>query len=85
MKIEVEMLAFENGKIRVVNVPDDEWNQCLSEASKLEQVFFYGQNDFQPQQICSVSVGDVARLNGKRFLCASVGWQEIGLPTDAKA
>ena len=78
MKIEVEMLAFEEeGKIRTVDVPDEEWAQASSDTNKLDLVFMYGQNDFQPQRICSVSVGDVVRLGEKRFRVAGIGWKEL--------
>lgn len=77
MKIEVEMRAFFNGKIRVVDVPDDEWASLPDSSANLEKVFCYGQNDFQPKPAPSVSVGDVVRLDGKLFRCESIGWTEI--------
>lgn len=78
MKIEVEMLAFEDeGQVRVVDVPDEEWSRAGSHEHKLDLVFKYGQNDFQPQKIYSVSVGDVVHLGGKRFRVGGCGWNEL--------
>lgn len=75
MKFEVEMLAFEGGKIREVEVPDDD-------ERLLNLVFHYGQNDFQPLPICSVSVGDVIRLGNRKFRVDSLGFSEVtGVPS----
>lgn len=76
MKIEVEMLAFGNGAIREVDIPDKE-TEGKSQEEILDLVFYYGQNDFQPKQIQSVSCGDVVRLNDKRFRVATVGFEEV--------
>ncbi len=76
MKIEVEMRAFGDGKIRVVEVPANE-AEGESEAGLLDLAFKWGQNDFQPQQMPSVSVGDVVRVGGKRFLVEGVGFAEV--------
>lgn len=76
-KIEVEMLAFAGGKIREVDVPQEAWDKATSDEQRLELVFYWGQNDFQPKQIPSVSVGDVARLDGKRWECSMLGWKEV--------
>ena len=76
MLVKVQMLAFENeGVVRLVNVPDNEL--CADPLHALETVFYYGQNDFQPQNICSLSCGDVAEYEGKNYLCCFAGWQEI--------
>lgn len=58
MKVSVHMLAFCNGEIREVNVPDDE-------LASLGNIFYWGQNDCQPQNLPSVSMGDVIELNGE--------------------
>jgi hypothetical protein len=88
MKFEVEMLAFEDGKIRNVEVPQDEIKTLkLSDfdgttSGLLDAIFLYGQNDFQPQPICSVSVGDVVRLGNKRFSVDAFGFSEVtGVPS----
>jgi len=75
MTINVHMLSFYDDRsvIRTVNIPDN-----LNEQEEiLEATFKYGQNDFQPLKICSVSVGDVAELNGKYFMCMGIGWKEL--------
>lgn len=66
MNVKVYMIAnCEPGTIRTVSVPDDQAHQGGAE-SLLELVFQYGQNDFQPQKMPSVSVGDVIELPRKR-------------------
>lgn len=80
MIVEVEMVAFEPvGKtfgIREVEIPDEE--ACRASQDKLfELVFHYGQNDVQPKRTPSVSVGDVIRLDKRRFLVASTGFREL--------
>ena len=63
MKIKVHMVAFEDPiRVRMVNVPNKEFFECDTTSEVLERVFKFGQNDFQPQQCCSVSVGDVVEL-----------------------
>jgi hypothetical protein len=62
---EVEMLAFGDGQIRKVTIPEDEpaydaFNTTTEDV--LDLVFKWGQNDFQPQRMPSVSVGDVIRI-----------------------
>ena len=60
MIINVHMLAFMNGEIREVIIPDD--INCIETV--LNQTFMFGQNDFQPyEDRCSVSVGDVIELS----------------------
>lgn len=76
MKIEVEMLAFEDGKIRTVSVPADE-AKGADASDLLDLAFTYGQNDFQPQAIASVSVGDVIRLERKRYRVEPCGFVEV--------
>jgi len=84
MKIQVFMWAFENGKVRVVTVPanilaTDEDGAALPVEQLLELVFKYGQNDFQPQQICSVSIGDVALVGNEFWCCDPVGWNRMSV------
>lgn len=80
MIVEVEMVAFkEEGHdfgVRNVEVPDREAVR-LPQEKLLETVMHYGQNDFQNQKIPSVSVGDVIRLDGRRFLVTALGFKEI--------
>lgn len=70
MKFQVEMLAFQpEFKLRPVNVPDNELAQAKSVFEKLDLIFRYGQNDFQPVAgTCSVSAGDVIRWPNKKAL-----------------
>ena len=87
MEIEVKMLAFMEGEIRTVTIPDDEWqsacevdavNRSGSPDAALETVFHYGQNDIQPIQArASVSVGDVAQVDGKFFRVDSFGFSAM--------
>jgi hypothetical protein len=85
--IEVEMQAFGGGRIRTVVIPVAEgvgqttespfWRD-LTTDQKLDHIFYYGQNDFQPvANHCSVSVGDVIRLKRKRYQVDAVGFTEI--------
>lgn len=75
MKIQVEMLAFmDNGVFREVEIPDVE---IPNQNALLDQVFYYGQNDFQPRPFPSVSVGDVVYLEDKKFLIKGSGFKEL--------
>lgn len=75
MIIQVEMLAFmENGTFREVEILDVE---IQNQEAFLDLVFYYGQNDFQPRQMSSVSVGDIIYLNGKKFLIKGAGFKEL--------
>jgi hypothetical protein len=63
MKFKVHMVAFEDPiRVREVEPPLDQLEAATSTSDVLELIFKHGQNDFQPQQCCSVSVGDVAEL-----------------------
>jgi hypothetical protein len=85
--IEVEMQAFGDGRIRTVVIPSAEgvgrttesplWRD-LTTDQKLDHIFYYGQNDFQPvANHCSVSVGAIIRLEGKRYRVDAVGFTEV--------
>jgi hypothetical protein len=75
------MHAFMGGAIRTVDIPAAELVSAgLSEV--LELAFRYGQNDVQPKQFTSVSVGDVVRYQGRRFRVASNGFEELAALTD---
>lgn len=74
MKIKVELWAFENGKIREVDIPDDgERKEC----EILNLVYHYGQNDIQPQQMPSVSVADVILYNDNRYVVIGMGFHKM--------
>lgn len=81
MKINVLMLAFEDPeKIRVVEIPDDEVKLGAVAEALAGLVFHYGQNDFQPQLICSVSVGDVIDLGEQGlWVVVPVGFKQVTL------
>lgn len=79
----VRLEAFEgnNPKVRIVDIPWSEW-AGYGLVHKLEKVFYYGQNDFQPKPIRSVSVGDVILLDGEEYRVDPFGfsrrvWQEL--------
>ena len=85
--VEVEMEAFSGGRIRTVVIPvaggvgqttESPFWRDLTTEQKLDHIFYYGQSDFQPvANHCSVSVGDIIRLEGKRYRVDAVGFTEI--------
>lgn len=77
MKVKTHLLAFEEDMIRMVEIPDEVGVRGASEDDILNETFAYGQNDFQPQQMPSLSVGDVIELNGEYHLIMSVGFKKI--------
>lgn len=81
MIVHVMMTAFQDGRLRPVNVPNHELvNRTTEEV--LERVYHWGQNDFQPvKECCSVSMGDVAMLQGRFWIVRACGWAEIS-PAD---
>ena len=90
MIIPVHMLAFENDKdlIREVEIPDEELiSSKISSGEQdrilhiLELVFRYGQNDFQPKPMRSVSVGDVIELENQYHMVKSVGFEPLDTTT----
>jgi hypothetical protein len=78
MIVPVELWAFREGEVREVDIKltKEHWDTEPVEAV-LEEVFYWGQNDHQPKEQPSVSVGDIAVLNGKRYICQSMGWRGI--------
>jgi hypothetical protein len=77
MKTNVHLIVWGNGAVRQVDIPDEELAVLNTPGEALEKIFYYGQNDFQPQNLPSVSTGDVAEWDGKLFKCLPVGWKEI--------
>jgi len=73
------MLAFSDDKnrIREVKIPQEEYEAANSIHDILELTYHYGQNDFQPKPIYSVSVGDVAEHNGHYYMVMGDGFEEI--------
>lgn len=79
MNIPVHMLAFgDPGEIRMVEVSDDLWTDDVQK--NLDLVFQYGQNDFQPKNHPSVSVGDIVELDNQFYLIRPIGF--MGLTRD---
>ena len=75
MIIKVHLIAFVDHDVRNVDIgqPVD-----MSTNGILNQTFYWGQNDFQPQQHVSVSAGDVIELNdGRLFLIKAIGFKEL--------
>ena len=82
MKFKVHMLANEPAyRVREVDLPGitEDILSTYKEDTLLNEIYVYGQNDFQPQQCCSVSVGDIIELGDKMFLVASIGFQQLNL------
>lgn len=79
MKAKVELLAFgERGQIRWVDINESTDGMAL--PTLLENVFIYGQNDYQPiPGIRSVSVNDVIHLDNSRlmFRITPAGFDEL--------
>lgn len=71
----VEMWAFCHGAIRVVEIPvTEKWG---SDSELLGLVFKWGQNDFQPKPMPSVSVGDAICLPGGKYRVLMAGFGKI--------
>lgn len=72
----VRMMAFgrTDDEVRIVDVPDERLAEATDELGKLGLIFELGQNDFQPKQHPSVSVGDVIELDGKLHLVKPMGF-----------
>lgn len=82
MIFKVRMLAFgDPGDVREVDVPDEEISRKTTKTSTqsfmLELIFKYGQNDFQPKKMPSVSMGDVIEYDGKLFVVCALGFNEL--------
>jgi len=98
MIFEVELWAFHHPerdgpavRVRQVDVPDREVDAAGTVEAVLERVFYYGQNDFQPLPLPSVSVGDVVRVPmlslpphtlavqviGKRYIVMPFGYEVL--------
>lgn len=75
MKFEVELTMVK--KVRTVSVPRDRFRQKKTLNEKLDLIFYFGQNDFQPQELPSVSMGDVIRFKGDRYLILSLGFRKL--------
>jgi hypothetical protein len=79
-QVEVEMVAFMNGAIRVVEVPEHDLTGDA--VLDLSAIWHYGQNDIQPKPFCSVSVGDVIRYQGLRYVVEPTGFAPVDSDID---
>ena len=89
MKVPVHMFAFSHNRntVRQVEIPDallpKSVNALIPEdlppriKNILDLTFKYGQNDFQPQDIYSVSVGDVVEIDGTYFMVMPMDWKQL--------
>jgi len=76
--MKVNVVSKYKGKgFRTVEVPDDEISEETSLTEKLDMIYRYGQNQFQPMDYPSVSSGDVMYLDGKFHIVESFGFKEI--------
>lgn len=82
MIIEVEMHAFANGAIRRVEIPSEDKRLDPTNFDALCGLAFeYGQNDFQRQNMPSVSVGDIIRVprgdTFRRVAVMPIGFKDV--------
>jgi hypothetical protein len=78
MEFKVHLLAFTDGKIRPVNVPDEHlFPTAIRPEDMLEDIFHYGQNEIQPLKFPSVSAGDVIEYAGKKYFIQSTGFRHM--------
>jgi len=77
----VHLLAFDRKEsFRPVTIPDEKMLTFLLTLDKeviLDSIFYYGQNDFQSQQMPSVSAGDVIFLDDEIFMIMAFGFKKI--------
>lgn len=92
MQFTVHLLAF-NEEIpiptRIVDTPEKQARALVASKSEgdrdilLEMVFYYGQNDFQPKPVRSVSCGDVVELpDGSLHMVLGSGYEHLPTGTD---
>jgi hypothetical protein len=84
MIITIHLLAYDHlERFREVLIPTERMAKIalLPEDKKLssilDAVFYYGQNDFQPQEMPSVSAGDVIFWNDQIFKVMGVGFHKM--------
>ncbi len=73
VSVPVLLLAFCDGDVRQVEIPDN----VEGTENILDSVFHYGQNENQPRNVPSVSVGDVICLNGEYHRMAALGFEQL--------
>ncbi len=70
----VRMLAFGvPNEVREVEVAEP----AIDMAILLDQIYRFGQNDFQPKNHCSVSMGDVIEIGDDLYLIKAVGFKKL--------
>lgn len=77
MKFNVHLTAFKRHghQIRQVEVPDAE---CNGDADfVLNRIYWWGQNESQPQNIRSISAGDIIEYKKKLYLILMAGFREV--------
>ena len=67
---------FCQGTIRVVRVPKGEIGN-RNYVEDLNAIWRWGQNDSQPQKLPSISMGDVIRFRGERWLIMAAGFRRL--------
>ena len=73
MLVQVKLFRFGNGKSRTVQIP----SISGTKNEILEEVFHYGQNHNQPQDLPSISAGDVILIGGERHLVKGFGFEQV--------
>ena len=81
--VRVHLLSYTDYCVREVYVPTSEWCEADFDG-KLQLVFKYGHNEFQPQHCRSVSVGDVVELNGELYLVAFSNFHHVSVSEFAR-
>jgi hypothetical protein len=61
--------------IRWVDVPDEQLSNNISKD--LDIVFYWGQNEYQPQEIPSLSVGDLIVYKNNVYLVETSGFTNV--------
>lgn len=86
MKITAYLLAFGTDvpiPTREIEIPESDTCAIERNDTLLDIAFRFGQNDFQPRPIRSVSVGDVIKLgDGSLHRVLGCGWEHLPAGTD---
>jgi len=72
MKVLVELLAFESNEEKMWREVD-----ITNYPLNMNSVFELGQNEFQPQDRCSVSMGDVIHWENEKHLIMGCGFKKL--------
>jgi hypothetical protein len=72
--INVELMAFGEGQIRPVEIPE-------GTAVTLDTVYVFGQNNMSNNHLRmpSVSMGDIIHLDEKKWLVKDIGFRELSI------